>query len=122
MPQPGGKKLGDLLDRVERMLAEAGWRIAAPCAFFPSPGGGVTSLALPASRTETEREALAAIVLHHMLEIGADCCAILVPALREANLFLLDGHRIGRDGVHSLRRRLLAPRSPAGTSSFRLSA
>ena len=111
MTQASARRLEALLDGAERILLAGEWDGAAPCAFFAPGGDGFTRLALPACRTDAEREALAAIVLHHMRGIGAEECALAVPA-GEPGLCHLDGHRMERGGIRSVRRalRLALPR------------
>jgi hypothetical protein len=122
MTETGARRLEALLDGVERILSEPGRQGAAPRAFFPGSEGEVTSLALPACGTEATREALAAIVLHHMLELGATQCALAVPIPDEPGCLLLDGHRIGREGVRSVRRIVRLEEARPARPPLRLSA
>lgn len=122
MTQASARRLEALLDGVEHMLSEPGWQGTTPRAFFAAGGGEVTSLALPACGTEESRQALAAIVLHHMLELGETQCALAVPLPGEPGCYLLDGHRIGREGVRSVRRTLRPGEARPARPPLRLSA
>jgi hypothetical protein len=122
MIQTGARRLEALLDGVEQILSGPGWQAAAPRAFFPGEDGGISSLALPSCGTEATREALAAIVLHHMLGLGATQCALAVPLPDEPGCLLLDGHRIGREGVRSVRRIIRLDGARPARSPLRLSA
>ena len=121
MTQASARRLESLLDGVERILSEEGWDGRSPRAFFAPAREGVTALALPACRSDAEREALAAIVLHHMLGIGADQCALAVPG-EEPGLIHLDGHRIERGGIRSVRRALRLAGARPARQAMRLSA
>ncbi|WP_458097305.1 hypothetical protein [Roseomonas sp. WA12] len=122
MIQTGARRLEALLDGVEQILSEPGRQGATPRAFFPGEDGEVTSLTLASCGTEATREALAAIVLHHMLELGATQCALAVPLPDEPGYLLLDGHRIGREGVRSVRRIIRLNGACPARSPLRLSA
>jgi hypothetical protein len=121
MAHPSARRLERLLDQVEQILAERGWDGEAPYAFLKEDNQQVTSLELPVGKSEGGREAIAAIVLHRMLQMGADRCAVAVPAPRDQGVYYLDGHSLGPAGVHSIRRRVRLPKI-SSTLPIRLSA
>jgi hypothetical protein len=122
MTQPSVQRLERLLDGVERILSEMGWDGEAPYAFFGGEEDGVSSLGLPATGSDDQAEALAAVVMHHMLQIGADQCAVVMPAPQEPGVHYLDGHLISEDGIQSIRRKLCLGNTVCGYGAQRMPA